>query len=355
MRLGINLPFKRSDGSALTVKDLMARARLLEDVGFDGIWVGDTVGRWNTTGVDSLEWLLAAAAGTERIELGTAVLVVPLRYPVELAQRIMSLFALSGGRFSCAVGSGSLPLDFDAVGVEHSKRFKIFNEGVPAIRMLLNGETVGTANIHPWPDITGKPRLLVASWYNGPWIKRAAQEYDGWVASGLNSTFADLREGIKRYRDAGGKRAVVATVGVNFGGSSPALSDQTNFNLRCSFDEAKERVERLAGLGFDDLLLSAGTSYAPEDVPEELLGQILRLRPEGHSAAKHEAVADASIEERPRAQDPVCRRFIDLTTMTSPTSRTIFTRDYQGLNYYLCSEGCLKAFDRVPQDYVSVP
>jgi YHS domain-containing protein len=354
MRFGINLPFKRQDGSALTVKDLMARANLIEDVGFDGIWVGDTVGRWNTTGVDSLEWLLAAAAGTERIELGTAVLVVPLRHPVELAQRIMSLFALSGGRFSCAVGSGSLPLDFEAVGIEHSKRFKIFNQGVPTIKKLLNGETVGTANIHPWPDIVGKPRILVASWYNGTWIKRAAEEYDGWVASGLNSTFAELREGIKRYRDHGGKRAMVATVGVNFGGTSPKLDDYTNFSLRCSYDEARERVERLAQLGFDDLLLSAGTSYAPEDVPEDLLRQILSLRRESRAAAAPEQLSSGSIETRPRAQDPVCRRFVDLTTMTSPTSRTIFTSNYADATYYLCSEGCLKAFERAPQAYVGV-
>ena len=352
MRLGINLPFKRADDSALTVKDLMARGKLIEDVGFDGIWVGDTVGRWNTTGVDSLEWLLAAAAGTERIELGTAVLVVPLRYPVELAQRIMSLFALSGGRFSCAVGSGSLPLDFEAVGVEHSKRFKIFNEGTDTIRKLLNGETVGTANIHPWPDIVGKPRILVASWYNGPWIKRAAEQYDGWVASGLNSTFAELREGIKRYRDHGGKRAMVATVGVNFGGTSPALADTTNFNLRCGYDEAKERVEHLADLGFDDLLLSAGTSYAPEAVPEELLRQIVSLRPEGHTGVKAEAIGAVAAPSGPRAQDPVCRRFIDLTTMTSPTSRKIFEREYKGETIYLCSEGCLNAFDKAPQEYV---
>jgi YHS domain-containing protein len=349
MRLGINLPFKRQDDNALTARDLMAHAKLIENVGFDGIWVGDTVGRWNTTGVDSLAWLLAAAAGTERIELGTAVLVVPLRYPVELAQRIMSLYALSGGRFSCAVGSGSLPLDFDAVGVDHAKRFKLFNGGVRTIRKLLNGETIGTANIHPWPDVEGRPQIIVASWYNGNWIDRAAKEYDGWVASGLNSTFAELREGINRYREAGGKRAMVATVGVNFNGSSPPLSDDTNFNLRCSYEEAKERVLRLAELGFDDLLLSAGTSYAPEDVPEQLLRRIVSLGPEGPIEVKR---ASDNQTTRPRAQDPVCRRFIDLTTMTSPTSRRIFTCEHNGQTYYLCSEGCLKAFERAPASYV---
>lgn len=351
MRLGINLPFKRADGSALTAADLAAHAKRIEDAGFDGIWVGDTVGRWNTTGVDSLQWLLAAATGTSRVELGTAVLVVPLRHPVELAQRIASLYALSGGRFACAVGSGSLPLDFEAVGVEHSQRFRLFNQGVPLIQKLLDGETVGTASIHPWPDIAGKPPLIIASWYNGAWIRRAAQKYDGWVASGLNSTFAELREGIKRYRDLGGKRALVATVGVNFEATSPPLTDHTSFSLRCVFDEARERVERLAELGFDDLLLTGGTSFAPDDMPSDLLRRIVSLRPEKRETNR--AALEAPRQELPRAQDPVCRRFIDLTTMTSPTSRTVFTREFSGETYYLCSEGCVKAFEKAPGEYVN--
>jgi alkanesulfonate monooxygenase SsuD/methylene tetrahydromethanopterin reductase-like flavin-dependent oxidoreductase (luciferase family)/YHS domain-containing protein len=348
------MPFRRQDGSAPTIQDLMQRAGLIEDLGFDGIWIGDTVGRWNTTGIDTLQWLLACSAGTQRIELGTAVLVVPLRYPVELAQRILSLYALSGGRFSCAVGSGSLPLDFVAVGIDHSQRFRLFSEGVRTIKALLNGETVGTANIHPWPDVAGKPPIIIASWYNGPWIRRAARGYQGWVASGLNSTFAELREGIKRYRDEGGKRALVATVGVNFAGTSPPLSDDTNFNLRCPYDEAKERVERLGDLGFDDLLLTAGTSFAAEDVPEEMLAQIVSLRPEPGRAGTRplEAGLAPHREERPRAKDPVCLRFIELTTMTSPTSRQVFKVDYAGQEYYLCSSGCKEAFERNPAAYV---
>jgi alkanesulfonate monooxygenase SsuD/methylene tetrahydromethanopterin reductase-like flavin-dependent oxidoreductase (luciferase family)/YHS domain-containing protein len=345
------MPFRRANGSAPTVNDLMQRAALLERIGFDGIWIGDTVGRWNTAGIDTLQWLLACAAGTTRIELGTAVLVVPLRYPVELAQRIMSLYALSGGRFTCAVGSGSLPLDFVAVGVDHSQRFRLFSEGVRTIRALLNGETVGTANIHPWPDVQGKVPIVIASWYNGPWIKRAASEYDGWVASGLNSTFAELREGISRYRDAGGKRAMVATVGVNFGASTPPLRDDTNFSLRCGYEEAQERVARLAALGYDDLLLTTGTDFAAEDAPEDFLRQVVSLKPATGARPGLEAAAPAAAP--PRAQDPVCRRFINLQTMTSPTSRTVFTHEHAGQTYYLCSQGCLEALQKTPEAYLA--
>jgi YHS domain-containing protein len=352
MRIGINLPTKHRDETAPTVAELMSFAGMVERLGFDGIWMGDTVARWNTTGIDSLQWLLAAAAGTQRIELGTAVLVVPLRYPVELAQRILSLYALSGGRFTCAVGSGSLPLDFVAVGVEHSERFRLFNEGVTTIKKLLEGGTVGTADLHPWPDVAGRPPIVIAAWYNGPWIKRAAHHFDGWVASGLNSTFGELKAGLKRFRDEGGKRALVATVGVNLDAASPPLTDETNFNLRCPVDEATERVARLADLGFDDLLLTNGTSSAVEDLTEERLLQILSLKPTDGSAPRSDAPSPASAPH-PRAQDPVCRRYIDLVTMTSPTSSTISTVEQGGQTYYFCSESCKAAFEAGPERYLN--
>jgi YHS domain-containing protein len=112
-------------------------------------------------------------------------------------------------------------------------------------------------------------------------------------------------------------------------------------------------VERLAELGFDDLLLTSGTNFAPEDVPQEMLAQILtlRLRDAGRRTA---IIPEAPAGERhPRAQDPVCRRYIDLTTMTSPTSRQIFTKEHIGRTYYLCSQGCLDAFEREPAAYLA--
>ncbi len=263
----------------------MARARLIEQLGFDGIWIGDTVGRWPFTGIDTLVWLTAAAAGTEHIELGTAVMQVPLRHPVEFAQRLMSLYALSGGRFSAGLGSGSLADDFEAVGVEHSARFRLLREGVPVIKKLLDGETVGSANLHPWPNVVGRPPILIAAWHNGPWLQRAAQLYDGWIASAYNTNFNAFREGIKRYRDAGGtKRAMVATIGVNLKAPSTAFKEDERFNLVCGPEEAAERLQRVADLGFNDVLV-ARLNYSNEDWPEEDLIQLRGLLPKDTRSA----------------------------------------------------------------------
>jgi len=146
---------------------------------------------------------------------------------------------------------------------------------------------------------------------------------------------------------------MVATVGVNFGATSPRLTDDTNFSLRCPYDEAKERVAMLADLGFDDLLLTGGFNFAPEDMNEEKLAEIISLKPKETGRRSTIVPEDVSHATHARAQDPVCRRFIDLETMTSPTSRQVFTHEHAGKTYYLCSEGCLEAFTKNPASYAS--
>src|SRR5579864_69233 len=198
----MSLPTRHVDGRAPTIADVMQRAQLIERVGFDGIWLGDSVGRAAWPVPDPLLWLTAAAAGTERIELGTCILQVPLRRPVELAQRLMALHALSGGRFSAGLGSGSTRADFDAVGVPYEDRFHLLAEALPTIKRLCQGERVGAAHLQPWSDSAGGPPILVGSWHSGIWVRRAAKDYDGWLASGFFTTFRQLRDGIQRYRAA---------------------------------------------------------------------------------------------------------------------------------------------------------
>ena len=273
MRLGISLPTRKSDGGAPTITQVMDRARLIERLGFDGIWLGDSIGRVGWPVPDPLIWLTAAAGATEYIELGTAILQVPLRHPVELAQRLMTLHALSGGRFTAGLGCGSTLADFQAVGVSYEKRLHIFAEALPTIRRLCNGERVDSAYLAPWSDMPGGPPILVGSWDSGLWVRRAAQEYDGWIASGFFRNFRELREAIKRYRGAGGKRALVGTITVDLHAPSTSFDESARFNQECGADEAAERLQRLAEIGYDDALLTRA-NYTDADLPEADLIQI---------------------------------------------------------------------------------
>jgi alkanesulfonate monooxygenase SsuD/methylene tetrahydromethanopterin reductase-like flavin-dependent oxidoreductase (luciferase family) len=266
MRLAMSLPHQQPDGSVLTFAQVAERARLIERVGFDGIWIGDSIGRGPRPRPDPLMYLAVAAAATEHVEVGTAILQVPLRNPVELAQRLLTLHGLSGGRFVAGLGAGSTLADFDAVGADYPGRFRTLTESLTIMRRLFLGEQVGAANLQPWPGTLGGPPILIGSWHSGPWVRRAAQDFDGWIASGLTS-FNAIAEGIQRYRDAGGKRAVLGTVSVDLRSPTGPLEDDSPFHLRCSLEAAGERLQRIVDLGYDDVLLTA-LNHTVADLPE---------------------------------------------------------------------------------------
>ncbi len=266
MRLGINIPREHPDGRPYNAADIMARARAIEAAGFDGIWLGESMSRGNPS-VDTLSVLAIAAAATSRVELGSAVLQVPLRRPAELANRLLTLHALSGGRFVAGLGAGSTQADFDACGVDYASRFKLFAAALPEIRRLCNGEQVGAANLRPWPSVAGGPPMLIGAWVSGIWVKRAAQNYDGWIASGRhNNRFRTLAEGLKVYRDNGGKRALIATVSVDLQAPTKPLTDDEPFNLRCGAKEASARLHQLAEIGIDDVLLVMRGAQSEEEL-----------------------------------------------------------------------------------------
>ena len=133
MRLGAMLPMTSPDGSALTGEALIAGARTVERVGFDSLWCFDSIGRGSII-PDPLIAVSVAATATERIEVGTGVLQVPLRRPVELAHRILTAHLICQGRLLLGVGAGSTKADFDAVGVDYAKRMQLFEDALPVMR-----------------------------------------------------------------------------------------------------------------------------------------------------------------------------------------------------------------------------
>ena len=116
MRLGVTMPLGTT-GEPLTRDALIDGARAIEASGLDSAWCFDAIGRGFIL-PDPLIALSVAATVTTRIELGTCILQVPLRRPVELAHRILTASLLCGGRLLLGVGAGSTRGDFDAVGVD---------------------------------------------------------------------------------------------------------------------------------------------------------------------------------------------------------------------------------------------
>src|ERR1051326_1774059 len=96
MRVHVVNVMRAQQGETGRTLDRFARfARGVEERGFNGLWLTDSFGRGRPT-LDPIVLMSVVAAVTRKIEIGTCVLQVPVRHPVELAHRIQSLHALTG-------------------------------------------------------------------------------------------------------------------------------------------------------------------------------------------------------------------------------------------------------------------
>jgi alkanesulfonate monooxygenase SsuD/methylene tetrahydromethanopterin reductase-like flavin-dependent oxidoreductase (luciferase family) len=266
MRIGVvTIPSAAVEGPPVNDR-VCALARDVERLGFHGLWVTDAFARGKAT-LDPLMLLSAVASVTSRIELGTCVAQVPLRHPVEFAHRAQTLNALSGGRFRFGVGSGSTKHDFDAVEVDYDRRFKLLPAYLEVMRKVWAGEAVYGPALSLWPSTEGGPPVLLGAWRSERWINLSAKVLQGWIASGIHTSWEDLEIGLRMFRDAGGTRAVLANVFTDFREvrADLPMAHVPKITLFCSPGEARERLKRLADLGVDDALL-----VCPPDDPGQL-------------------------------------------------------------------------------------
>jgi alkanesulfonate monooxygenase SsuD/methylene tetrahydromethanopterin reductase-like flavin-dependent oxidoreductase (luciferase family) len=258
MRLGIVMiarPLPGDDGSSV-IERVVTFGQRVEALGFSGLWVTDAFGRgWAT--VDPLLQLATLCGTTKTIELGTCVLQVPLRHPVELAHRAQTLHLLSRGRFRFGVGAGSTRADFETVEADFDARFKALTNSLDIMHRTWHGEAVFGPGLTVWPGTEGGPPLILGAWRNTRWINLAATQLQGWMASGIFSELSDVEQGIRLYRQAGGRRVLLANVFADLR-PAPIFAERrgrVKIHLICPPAAARERLKRLEQLGLDDVLL----------------------------------------------------------------------------------------------------
>ncbi|MEM9566343.1 MAG: LLM class F420-dependent oxidoreductase [Actinomycetota bacterium] len=166
-------------------------ARHAEALGFESLWTIEHVvipagytsaypysddGRFgwpeNLDYPDPLPWLATIAGATERIRLGTAIVILPQRNPVVLAKELATVDVMSGGRLSFGVGVGWLAEEFDAIGVPFAERGARTDEAIEVLRRLWADDeasfdgrftTLERALSFPKPDqrIDGRPAIPI--------------------------------------------------------------------------------------------------------------------------------------------------------------------------------------------------
>ena len=216
---------------------LAEQARTFAGEGFSSLWSAQAIGRGFMM-TDPFVALTVAATVAEDVEIGTAVLQVPLYHPMELAHRVFSLQQLCGERLILGVGAGSTAEDFRAFGRDYDSRFSNFGRSVAALRRIFADGMHEGSNLSPWPAVAGGPPVFLGSWGNG--VTQAAREFDGWIASANYRTVDEVAAAAERYRAAGGGRSVVSTIQV--GGKT-------------DLGELRDKLDRFAAAGFDDAVV----------------------------------------------------------------------------------------------------
>ena len=147
--------------TGVTPEMTLDAARRAEAAGLDGILAGDHVTFYGY-GNDGLVTLTAIAAVTQRVELKTAVYLLPLRHPVPVALHVAQLDQLSMGRFVLGVGiGGEDPHEFSSCGIDPRTRGARANEALQILPRLWTEDSVNFAGKHfQLENVTVYPKPL---------------------------------------------------------------------------------------------------------------------------------------------------------------------------------------------------
>jgi alkanesulfonate monooxygenase SsuD/methylene tetrahydromethanopterin reductase-like flavin-dependent oxidoreductase (luciferase family) len=178
--------------------------RQVEALGLDAVWTEDRLFH-SANMLDSVMLLAWAAANTQRIKLGTAVMVLNLRHAVIVARQVSTLSHLSGGRLELGVSLGGRPNEYQGLGVPMERRVAVFRESLAMLRQLLTGQPVKhRGTFFHLQDATVRPAAEVPVYFGGRAegaLRRAGELADGWIM-GPFGTVQDFQQSWRIVQNA---------------------------------------------------------------------------------------------------------------------------------------------------------
>ena len=251
MKFGIHLPHAGEQATPALIRRHAIRA---EALGFADVWVSEHIivprkqFPRSPLFYDPVVTLSYVAAVTERVRLGTTVLVLPMRHPLPLAKELASLHNLSNGRLILGAGVGWLEPEFAALGVPFKERGRRMDEGIAMMRAVWADDPVTFASKYIPATIvemtmTPPPMSRIPLWIGGSSdaaLKRTARIADGW--HGSQATPEQAAPIIKRLR-------------AERPGDDFTISLRTHWNGKDQ-GELRDRVAAYAAAGVQHLLIA---------------------------------------------------------------------------------------------------
>ena len=239
MEFGLHLPHV---GPLATREGITEFAQLVEKLGFDALWVSDHIvvprsldSRYpysrdgsfpvspDVSLMEPIATLLFAAAVTERVKLGTTVLVLPMRNPIVTAKQLASLDVLSNGRLILGVGTGWMEEEFQMLGVPFKRRGARTNEYIRLLKALWTEENpsfegefwqIKNVGFNPKPLQQPHPPIWTGG-HSAPALRRAGRLSDGWHAVGVSpDTLREQFQEVQRHAEEAGRDPASLTLSV---------------------------------------------------------------------------------------------------------------------------------------------
>ena len=256
-------------GGAPDTEPIFTLAKKAENLGLDSVWLGDSV--LAKPRMESFTTWAAVLASTERVQVGTAVMLAALRHPVMLAQSMSTLDCMFPGRVLPGLGVGrtDLKFEFETMGVPLGERARRFSETVEILKLLMRESRADYAGKHfsfegvalePRPKTPRGPPVWLSSNLVDSGLKRVARLADGWITNSITpDLYRQCWEKILVYADEFGRtdeiqsipQCLYVTMNVNPDGekAEAQCGEFLSKYYHKTFDEVRKQLLVIAGDG----------------------------------------------------------------------------------------------------------
>ena len=296
MEFGVTIP---NNWGVEDPKQVLALGPLAETMGYDSVWVMDHL--FNTGYIrERLEdrpyyhpmaTLSYLAATTQRVSLGTSVLVLPYHNPVELAKYTATLDQMSSGRVILGVGVGAMAEEFQALGIPMRQRGSLTNEAIAVMKELWTNHSpsyqssrwdFSDLRFSPKPSQTPHIPLWIAGSSRGA-LRRTGTVGDGWHPTGVSpKDFTLGRKEIAEIAAAAGRdvSAITMSARVEVEAEDRPPNDRAASQARIPGDDPgsmRASIEAYHAAGVEHIVLApnSGDTVRIREIMATIADQVL--------------------------------------------------------------------------------
>jgi F420-dependent oxidoreductase-like protein len=261
----------------LSWSELLHRAQVAEELGFDGAWVFDhfkpLYGDPNGPCMEAYTLMAAIATSTSRIRIGAMVTGMTYRHPSILATEAVTIDHISNGRLELAVGAAWFKGEHDELGIEFptvGTRAQRLEEGIEVIKLLMTQDNANyqgkhyhltNAGYHPRPVQRPHPPIWIGASGEQLMMPIVARQADVWHHSG------SVGEMVRKSK-------LLDQLAEKYGRDPASIRRAGSVGISESWESVRKRIDDLDKAGF--FYLHVGWPGEGEERVREFAQEVMR-------------------------------------------------------------------------------